>query len=82
LEEKEVNIADIDAEEDKIDIDDDLQQAVDTLMNKKMQKIEEMMDNKIKELDAQKEDTTKKKKWSIRIIKRKNIFNKRYNKYL
>jgi len=62
LEEKEVNIADIDAEEDKIDIDDDLQQAVDTLMNKKMQKIEEMMDNKIKELDAQKEDTTKKKK--------------------
>jgi len=62
LEEKEVNIADIDAEEDQIDIDDDLQQAVDTLMNKKMQKIEEMMDNKIKELDAQKEDTTKKKK--------------------
>lgn len=62
MEEKEVNIADIDAEEDKIDIDDDLQQAVDTLMNKKMQKIEEMMDNKIKELDAQKEDTTKKKK--------------------
>lgn len=56
-----MNIADIDAEDDKIDIDDDLQQAVDQLMDNKMKKIEELMDNKIKDIEASKVDDKKKK---------------------